>query len=63
MLFVIYFGPSSGKINLKRINVAFLEELGECVSELQEEVTAEMVEGYQNLTQEELENLCLQIVS
>ena len=39
-------------------NVAFLEELGEYVSELQEEVTAEVVEGYQNLTKEELENIC-----
>ena len=55
--------PKFRKNNLKRINVAFLEELGEYVSELQEEVTAEMVEGYQNLTQEELENLCLQVVS
>ena len=55
--------PKFRKINLKRINVAFLEELGEYVSELQEEVTAEVVEGYQTLTQEELENLCLQIVS
>lgn len=55
--------PKFRKNNLKRINVAFLEELGEYVSELQEEVTAEMVEGYQNLTQEELENLCLQILS
>ena len=55
--------PKFRKINLKRINVTFLEELGEYVSGLQEEVTAEVVEGYQNLTKEELENLCLQIVS
>ena len=55
--------PKFRKISLKRINVAFLEELGEYVSGLQEEVTAEVVEGYQNLTKEELENLCLQIVS
>lgn len=55
--------PKFRKNNLKRINVAFLEELGEYILELQEEVTAEMVEGYQNFTQEELENLCLQVVS
>ena len=55
--------PKFRKNNLKRINVAFLEELGEYVSELQEEVTAEVVEEYQNLTQEELGKLCLQIVS
>ena len=55
--------PKFRQNNLKRISVAFLEELGEYVSEFQEEVTAEMVEGYQNLTQEELENLCLQVVS
>ena len=55
--------PKFRKINLKRINVTFLEELGEYVSELQEEVTAEVVKGYQNLTQEELESICLQIAS
>ena len=55
--------PKFRKIKLKIIKVAFLEELGEYVSGLQEEVTAEVVEGYQNLTKEELENLCLQIVS
>ena len=55
--------PKFRKISLKRINVVFLEELGEYVSGLQEEVTVEVVEGYQNLTKEELENLCLQIVS
>lgn len=55
--------PKFRKIKLKIIKVAFLEKLGEYVSELQEETMAEVVEGYQNLTKEELENLCLQIVS
>ena len=55
--------PKFRKINLKRINVVFLEKLGEYVSELQEEAMAEVIERYQNLTQEERENLCLQIAS
>ena len=55
--------PKFRKIKLKIIKVAFLEKLGEYVSELQEETMAEVIERYQNLTRDELENICLQTAS